>query len=111
MSPGEPPPLIIVRVKAPGAWCAGTNTSNYVTISVEGLAEVTNTSTHSAFPLLIATQWPGFKGLRIKCYTILTHIKYFCHFLHFESFVGLGGIAVARYHKVNESDVKAEIFI
>ena len=55
---------------------------------------------HSAFPLLITTQWPGFKGLRIKCYTILTHIKYFCHILYFFKSFSFVGIAVAWYHKV-----------
>ena len=92
MSPGTPT-TDHCEGESPGSW---PNTSNYVTISVKGLAlGHKHQHTHSAFPLLIATQWPG---LRIKCYTILTHIKYF--FLHF------CGIAEVWYHKAIEEDVK-----
>ena len=37
MSPGAPT-TDHCEGESPGAWCAGTNTSNYVTISVKGLA-------------------------------------------------------------------------
>ena len=95
----EPPPLIIVRVKAPGAWCAaGTNTSNYVTISVKGLALGHKHQLTLGIPA--AHRDPMARITDQMLHNIDTHKIFLLHFLRF------CGIAEVWYHKAIEEDVK-----